>query len=188
MMYRPLLFPVRSLASADTIFDTPVAFKSTSHGGCHRTTISSAQELVERYYYKGWNKGDVNVIKEVMTVDVKFRGALGRRPKKGQEAVIEYMQSAHRALARNLVKIDNLVISENWSKVAARVTHRGVHKGNFFGVEGSGHEVSWSAAAFFIISNGVISDVWILGDVDSLKNEIGAEQDASAFSKSSLEA
>jgi steroid delta-isomerase-like uncharacterized protein len=148
--------------------------------------MSLAQELVERYYYKGWNKGDVNVIKEVMAVDVKFRGALGRRPKRGHEAVIGYMQCSHRALARNLIKIDEIVISENGSKAATRVTNRGVHHGNFFGVEGSGHEVSWSAAAFFTISNGRISEIWILGDVDSLKNQIGAERDASAFDKSSM--
>jgi steroid delta-isomerase-like uncharacterized protein len=148
--------------------------------------MSSSQELIERYYYKGWNKADVNVMKELLDENIKFRGSLGRRPKRGHEAVIEYMQCAHRALARNLIKIDDIVISENGSKAATRVTNRGVHNGNFFGVEGSGHEVTFSAAAFFTISNGRISEIWILGDVDSLKNQIGAERDASAFDKSSM--
>jgi predicted ester cyclase len=37
----------------------------------------------------------------------------------------------------------------------------------FFGVAPSGREISWSGAAFFAIDGDKITNLWVLGDIDS---------------------
>ena len=146
-------------------------------------TASSVRELIERYYYEGWNKANGSVMQEILDENVKFRGslAINRKSIKGVPAVVEYMQLAHSAIAKNTVELEDVVIDGNNNKVAVRTVCRGLHKGVFFGVEGSGHEVHWSSAAFFTITNGKITEIWTLGDLDSLRHQIGADPEAPAF-------
>jgi predicted ester cyclase len=145
------------------------------------SSSESTQQLIERYYYKGWNKADEAVVKEIFDENIKFRGALGRKPKKGHAFFLNYMQSCHQAIAKNTVMIEDIVVSEHGQKAAVRLVVRGVHKGKFFGVEGSNMEVSWNTAAFFTIVNGRVTELWVVGDVDNLKNQIHASADAKAF-------
>ena len=150
-------------------------------------TMASPRELLDRYYYEGWNKADSSVMNSVLEENVKFQGALGKKsPKRGRQAFVEYMRSVHQVLGKHMRKIEDVIISENGSRAAVRVTCRGVHKSTFFGVEASGHEVFWTNAAFFTFSNnGRISEIWILGDVDHLKGQIGAGPDSSVFATNS---
>jgi predicted ester cyclase len=140
--------------------------------------LSPQEALLERYFYKGWNQADAKVIKEVLDENIKFRLAFERKPKKGHDAFMEYMRSAHAVIGKYSCLMEDVVVSNN--KAAVRVKCRGIHKGTFFGMEGSGHEVSWSSAAFFTFSptTGRISEVWLLGDVDTLKNQISASSSA----------
>jgi steroid delta-isomerase-like uncharacterized protein len=143
---------------------------------------TTPQELLERYFYEGWNKADVNVIKEVLDENVKFRGSFRRKPLRGHQAFLDYMRSAHKALANNKIEIEDVVVSENGAKAASRLTNRGVHRSEFFGVKASGHEVSWCSAGFFTIRDGRVTEIWMLGDIDGLKNQIGAHAESTAFS------
>jgi predicted ester cyclase len=132
---------------------------------------------IERYYYKGWNKSDEAVLREFIAEDVRFRGSLGRRKKAGIHHVFEYMKALNTALSKLTFEVEDVVITEQ--QVAARVTGRGIHKGSFFGVESSGIEVSWVSAAFLTIADDEIVEIWVLGDIDNLKNQLGAPPDAS---------
>jgi predicted ester cyclase len=85
----------------------------------------------------------------------------------------------HKAVGKHTVVVEDSL--EEGDKVAGRFTFRGIHSSVFFGVTASGHEITWSAAAFFTFRDGLIIDVWFLGDVDGLKNQLGAEADATAF-------
>jgi predicted ester cyclase len=49
----------------------------------------------------------------------------------------------------------------------------GIHRGQFFGVAPSGREISWSGAAFFAIDADKITNLWVLGDIDSVKQQLG---------------
>jgi hypothetical protein len=39
--------------------------------------------------------------------------------------------------------------------------------------------VTWSGAAFFAIADQRIKDIWVLGDIDSIRQQLGAPRDAS---------
>lgn len=140
---------------------------------------SPEEQLVERFYYDGWNKADENVMRQVLHEHIKFRGAFGKKIR-GHDAVIRYMRDVQSALGRCRFEIEDCIVAAP-TKAAVRLTCRGVHKRTFFGVEGTGHEVSWSISAFFHFADGRIIDIWVLGDIDNLKNQIGALPDAVPF-------
>ena len=143
------------------------------------TPTPLTEELFHEYYYKGWNKANEQVLTKLLDPNVEFRGVFRRKPIRGIPAFMEYMRKAHKALAKNVVEIQEVVVNGN--KAALRLMNRGIHKGDFFGVQATGCEVSWSSAAFFTIdaNTGLIVKIWVLGDIDGLKNQIGASQEAS---------
>jgi predicted ester cyclase len=154
--------------------------------------MMTPEELLERYYYKGLNKGDSGeaVLRELVDENVKFRGVFGHRSKKGLPALLEYGRATRLALGTYTFEIDDMVVAKDNSKASVRITCRGQQRGVFFGVqEGSGHEVKFTAAAFFKFSQNTdddklrIIDIFSVGDLDEIKRQIGATSEcgASAF-------
>ena len=127
--------------------------------------------LVERFYHELWNQADETVAKEILHPDFRFRASLGPELS-GADGFIAYMRSVHRALGDYRCIIDDLIATD--SRAAARMTFRGVHQNDFFGVPASGEEIVWSGAAFFSTEGGQLSELWVLGDIDSVKQQLGA--------------
>ena len=129
------------------------------------------QVLVERFYYEVWNEADERVACEILADDVRFRGSLGQ-DKRGTDGFIAYMRSIHQALGNYQCIIDDLVVDED--RAAARMTFKGRHQAAFFGIAAKGREIAWAGAAFFRDENGRIAEVWVLGDIDAVKAQVGA--------------
>jgi predicted ester cyclase len=133
--------------------------------------IIPPRRLVERFYYEVWNKGDEVVAREILDPGFRFRGSLG--PERfGQDGFIDYMRSIRTVLADYHCIIDDLI--ETDTRVAARMQFRGIHRGRFFGVDATGREITWSGAAFFTMNRCCITNLWVLGDIDSVKGQLGA--------------
>ena len=130
---------------------------------------------MERFYFEAWNQADERVAREILHRDFRFRASLGPE-RQGPEGFIDYMRSIHAALAQYTCVIDDLIAAEN--RVAARMTFKGVHRGRLFDVEPTGREIRWAGGAFFTIADGQIVDLWVLGDVDSVKNQLNASRAA----------
>ena len=78
-----------------------------------------------------------------------------------------------------------MVLDREHDKAALVIVQRALPKGDFFGMAGSGHEIHWTATAFFEFSaSNKISSVWILGDLDALKSQLGVTNESSAFENS----
>jgi predicted ester cyclase len=130
---------------------------------------------VERFYHEVWNLADDAVAREILSPDFRFRASLGPQMQ-GPEAFIGYMRSIHAALGGYVCTIEDLVVEEN--RAAARMTFAGRHLGPFFGVEPTGREIRWAGGAFFVMDGGAIAELWVLGDVDSIKAQLGTEAGA----------
>lgn len=131
----------------------------------------SPRALVERFYFDVWNRADEAAARDVLHPDFQFRASLGPE-RRGPEGFIAYMRSIHAALADYTCIIDDLIVAEN--RAAARMTFRGVHRGRFFDVLPTGREVRWAGGAFFTTDGRQIVDLWVLGDVDSVKQQLNA--------------
>jgi predicted ester cyclase len=62
---------------------------------------------------------------------------------------------------------------EQGNKLAVRMTFSGNHQGELFGVPASGRRISWPGAAFFAFRERRIASLWVLGDVDGVKLQLG---------------
>jgi predicted ester cyclase len=131
----------------------------------------SPKQLVERFYNEVWNLADEAVAFEILHTKFVFKASLG--PERiGPDGFIEYMRSIHAALADYTCTIDELIETKNHA--AARMRFCGVHRGPFFGVEPTGREITWLGAAFFTMNDHQITQLWVLGDIDAVKMQLGA--------------
>ncbi len=132
---------------------------------------TNPKALVESFYADVWNKCDFEVAHEIISADFRFRGSLGPE-KKGIDGFLEYVSAVHAALGNYTCTINDLVIADG--RVAARMTFRGIHQAEFFGVAATNKEIEWSGAAFFTVTEDKLSHLWVLGDVDAVRQQLGA--------------
>lgn len=125
--------------------------------------------LVERFYEEIWNNYDKEAIPELLHEDFTFRGSLGQE-KKGRGGFSEYLDFVHAALGGYKCEIQE-TISEG-SKTFARVRFSGVHRNELLGFAPTGKRVEWAGAALFTVVGGKIKDLWVLGDVHGLLEQL----------------
>lgn len=134
-------------------------------------TTTSPRRLVERFYHEVWNQADEAVARQILHPQFRFRGSLGPE-RLGPDGFIDYLRSVHAALSGYTCIIEDLI--ETSDRVAARMMFKGVHRGRFFDVEPTGREISWAGAAFFTTDGRQITALWVLGDVDNVKQQLSA--------------
>jgi steroid delta-isomerase-like uncharacterized protein len=144
--------------------------------------MKTPQEILDRYYHTGWNKGNESVIKECVAENVKLQLAFDKRRKRGHEGLLEYMRSVRNSIDKHCVEIEDIVVNAEGTRASVLLKNRGLHKNSFFGVEGSGIEIVWAATAFISFADERITEIWVLADLDSVKRQIGADPKADPFS------
>jgi len=81
----------------------------------------STPGLVEAFYARIWNAGDLDAARELLTKDFSFRGSLGAQTE-GIEAFQQYVRSVHVALAE--YRCETLAcVTEGDEAFAANDTH-----------------------------------------------------------------
>jgi len=131
---------------------------------------------VRRFYQVIWEAHDKSAIPPLLHPEFTFRGSLGQR-KQGHRGFVEYVDMVHQALGDYRCSIQEMVEEDN--KVFAKVMFGGIHKGTLLGYEASGKRVEWIGCALFAFDGDLISDLWVLGDLRSLaqqleRNKLGA--------------
>lgn len=131
----------------------------------------SNRELVEAFYAKIWNARDLEVAHRIIDPNFRFRGSLGPE-KRGIEGFLDYVDAVHTALGNYTCTIDDLITVDD--RAVAQMSFEGIHQAAFFGIPATGRNVKWAGAAFFTISHGKLSKLWVLGDVDAVKQQLRA--------------
>lgn len=136
---------------------------------------ANPETLVRRFYAEVWDRADEDVARAILDPGFAFRGSLGPE-RRGVDGFIDYMRAVHAALGEYRCIVDELVATE--SRAAARMTFTGIHRGGFFGVPATGRRITWAGAAFFAVAGGRIASLWVLGDIDAVKAQLGAAEGA----------
>jgi steroid delta-isomerase-like uncharacterized protein len=123
------------------------------------------EELVSAFYARIWNEGDFSAISTLLKPDFAFRGSLGNEVV-GQDAFSEYVRSVRNALAQYHCEIVECIAEGNCS--FAKMRFSGMHVARFRGFEPTGKTVQWMGAALFHCQDGLISKLWVLGDLAGL--------------------
>lgn len=124
---------------------------------------------VKAFYELIWNNHDLNAIADLLREDFSFRGSLGNE-KKGHAGFAGYVDMVHAALGDYQCTVEELVCEQD--RVFAKMMFSGFHKGELMGYAATGKTVSWAGAALFIFVDDKISDLWVLGDLKSLENQL----------------
>ena len=130
--------------------------------------MTNSKNIVSKYYDM-WNSHDFNKADAILSPDVKFRGSIGIETV-GIEEFKEYAKTILDAFP-NLYHATEIVVAED-PQVAVYVTYNGTHQGKLFDFEPTNNRISYSGASFFVIRNGKITNIKVLGDRYSLYNQI----------------
>ena len=129
----------------------------------------STSDLVRCFYEEIWNRGNQAKIPELLHESFTFRGSLGQT-KRGRDAFAGYVEFVRDALAEYRCGIQEMVCEGN--KVFAKVLFSGVHQKEFLGYPATFRRVEWIGAALFRVDGNKFSDVWVLGDLDALREQL----------------
>lgn len=129
--------------------------------------------LVVEFYERIWNQKDLQAIPLLMSPSVHFRGSLGKEAR-GHIAFQEYVIDVLSALESYRCHIADMLTEEN--RVFARVTFEGRHVGRFQGYMPSNEWVKWTGCALFNFEDQRITELWVLGDLYTLHQQLRQNQ------------
>ena len=127
--------------------------------------IMSTPKLVEQFYDRIWNAGDLNAASDLLADDFAFRGSLGTELS-GHNAFKEYVRSVRDSLSEYQCEI--LTCVAEGERAFAKMRFSGRHTASFRGYEPTGKPVHWLGAALFRFKGDRIAEVWVLGDLGGL--------------------
>jgi steroid delta-isomerase-like uncharacterized protein len=125
----------------------------------------STPALVEAFYGRIWNAGDLAAANDLLAEDFCFRGSLGTELQ-GREPFKNYVRSIRDALGDYRCEILECVTEGN--RAFAKMRFSGVHVARFRGYARTGKPVHWLGAALFRFHNETIAELWVLGDLAGL--------------------
>ena len=129
----------------------------------------NTRDLVGCFYEEVWNCGNKAKIPELLHESFTFRGSLGQT-KRGLDAFAGYVEFVRDALSEYRCEIQEIVCEG--SKVFAKVLFSGVHHKEFLGYPATFRRVEWIGAALFTVDGNKFSDLWVLGDLDALREQL----------------
>ncbi|MBU3717532.1 MAG: ester cyclase [Actinobacteria bacterium] len=127
------------------------------------------RDLVRVFYEKFWNEVDLEKADEILHPDVTFRGSVGLGAR-GRREVCDYVPMVTTALSGYRCDVESLIADGD--SAAAKVRFSGIHTGDFLGHPPTGRRVEWIGAAFFTADESKLRDIWVLGDLESLRSQL----------------
>ena len=131
------------------------------------------KDQVPKFYEVLWDNNDKEAIPTVLHENFTLRGSLGQE-KRGHAGSADYTDMVHKALGDYKCIIEELVAEGN--KVFAKMTFTGIHRDVFLDYDPSLKRVSWSGCALFTFEGNLIKDVWVLGDLKNLEDQLERNQ------------
>lgn len=135
-------------------------------------TKDDSVRLITRFYHEMWNHFDKSIFPELLTEDIRFRGSLGKYAV-GYREFGHYVDYIHYAFPDFNNVIEEIISEDNKSFV--QLTYQGTHQGEIFGIKPTRKSITYAGAAVFSFKNDRISEVWVLGDIYGLLQQLTEE-------------
>ena len=131
--------------------------------------MTERKAQVRRFYEVLWDACRLDAMPLILREDFTFRGSLGEE-RRGHQGFSEYVQMVHTALGNYRCVIEELV--EEGDKVFAKMSFGGVHRNCFLGFEPTWKQINWCGCALFTFRGDKILDLWVLGDLKALEEQL----------------
>jgi steroid delta-isomerase-like uncharacterized protein len=129
-------------------------------------------ELFRRFYAEVFDRGDTEVIDELVAPDFVEHEVVPPGVPTGIEG-LKWWVGAFREAFPDLKTQIGVMVAED-DLVAAHVTFTGTHKGEFLGIPASGTSISVTGTDIVRIRDGKAVEHWGVTDMLSLMQQIGA--------------
>ena len=116
-----------------------------------------------------WNQWDKTIFPEILDKDISFRGSLGQE-KKGYQGLSDYMDFIRASFPDFHNEIELIITEKNQS--FAKLKYRGTHQGEIFGIAPTNRPIAYYGSAVFTFRSQKIDDVWVLGDIYGLIQQL----------------
>ena len=130
--------------------------------------------LARRYMTEVWGKGNLAAIDELVDKDVVVSDTMGT-DLRGIEKVKQMVDMMKTTFSDNTFTIEEIIVAGD--RVVIRHTWQGVHRGDFFGIPGTGRTVKNPGIDVLRIANGkVVEDIGYM-DSYAMFQQLGALPD-----------
>jgi steroid delta-isomerase-like uncharacterized protein len=132
--------------------------------------VTDVAALVHRFYDDLWNAWDDDAVEATLHAELRFRGSLGQETI-GLDTWRAYRDDVRRGSSDFHNEVVDLVAAGQ--RAAARLVWSGTHDGMLLGTPATGRRFSYPGAAFFTAREGLLSDIWVVGDLGMLRDQLG---------------
>lgn len=134
------------------------------------SSLEENKQLIHRLIYEDINRGDQAVAAEIIAPDfVDHTNPPGmQHGLEGHNMIVSIFNSAFSDFG---FEIEDILAEGD--KVAIRVTMRGTHTGELFGIPATGRRVMVSGTHFLRIANGRVAEHWGTNDDMGLMQQLG---------------
>jgi predicted ester cyclase len=136
-------------------------------------SVEAANKQLFHYWFSEvWNKGNYDVAYDVIDESFSVHGAGGQPVRQGPEGVVSLVKTWRNAFPDGQMTIDDLIAEDDL--VIARLTWRGTHQGDFYGIAPTGKEVTVTSIGLDRIVGGKIVEGWGELDMLGMMQQMGA--------------
>ena len=133
--------------------------------------IQHNQQLIRDYFNEVWNKGNLDLLDELLSIDyLNHSSSIPDVPPgpAGLKPIVTTMRIAFPDLHYS---IQDLIITE--TRIVARVKMTGTHTGDFFGIPPTNKKISVDQINIEYIKDGRISEHWRITDENTMMSQLG---------------
>jgi steroid delta-isomerase-like uncharacterized protein len=143
---------------------------------CHKCDdepkyLGENRKLVRRYYDELWNQWKIDLIPELLAEDFRFRGSVGVMAR-GRSAFRDYVEMIRAAFPDFHNHVESMLAEDN--RVVARLGYTATHRGQIFGINPTGNQISYAGVGIFAVGGHQIVSAWVLSDHHELMRQLGA--------------
>lgn len=133
--------------------------------------IRHNQKLIQNYFHEVWNKGNIDLLDELLTPNyLNHSSSIPDSPPgpAGLKPIVKAMRIAFPDLH---YAIQDLIVTDD--RVVARVKMSGTHTGDFFGIPPTHKKIAVNQVNIEYIENGRISEHWRITDENTMMIQLG---------------
>jgi predicted ester cyclase len=131
--------------------------------------VTGVARLVHTFYDELWNAWDDAPVPDTLHPELRFRGSLGQETH-GLHEWRAYRDGVRRGSPDFHNDVVDLVDHDD--RAAARLVWSGTHRGTLFGIAATGRRFSYPGAAFFTVRDGLLAEVFVVGDLLALRTQL----------------
>jgi steroid delta-isomerase-like uncharacterized protein len=135
------------------------------------SAIETNRRVVERYFEEAWNKGNVDVLDEIIAPHYINHSPGMPNPKPGAEGLKPIVLGLRKAFPDLRFVVQDMIVTED--RVAVRCTMYGTHLGDFFGLPATRRRVEVRQFQIERMENGQIVEHWRQSDDLGMMRQLG---------------